>query len=194
MDNILSTLKGEYARTLLLILIPGAIAFEPFSILLYKYFDLHIKDLKEYIVIVSLVYFLAALLVGFIIQDLGARLEMILDKLYCLNNESEGEKFDDVFEDYLFNKKEEDYIVTHYYRSMLVRMKFELHTCASIFLLWIGSFLRAIIDTEFHLSWPRTLWFVSISLVVFLYLLIEAYRGVETLHHFRTKINEKFKS
>jgi hypothetical protein len=160
--------------------------------LLYKYFDLHINELKDYVVLLSLIYAFIALLIGFIIQDVGSRIEMILDRLYCKNNEDEADSFSATFESYLFNQRKEDYIVTHYYRSMLIRMKFELHTCASIVLLWVGSFLRAIIDKQFHWNFHLTFWFVLISAAVFAYLLIEAYDGVETLHYYRKKINEEF--
>src|SRR5690242_14997083 len=110
MDNILSTLKGEYARTLLLILIPGAIAFEPFSIMLYKDFSLRIENLHEYVIYAALVYFLASIFCGFIIQDLGSNLEMKLDKIFCKRKKKNRANFYRQFETYLFNKKEEDYI------------------------------------------------------------------------------------
>jgi hypothetical protein len=43
--DILSTLKGEYSRTLILILIPGGIALLPIADIFYVLF---FKDQKEY--------------------------------------------------------------------------------------------------------------------------------------------------
>jgi hypothetical protein len=48
--------------------------------------------------------------------------------------------FNECFSLYLFNLRYEKHIITHYYRSMLVRLKFEVHTIARIFLLWLGIF------------------------------------------------------
>ena len=100
--------------------------------------------------------------------------------------------FDGQFELYLFNKKEEEFIITHYYRSMLVRMRFELHTCASLMIIWIGGVFRIIVEPKFKLDWANTLWFVLITLLVFGYLLFEAFKGIETLHYLRIRINRKF--
>jgi hypothetical protein len=192
MDNILSTLKGEYARTLILILIPGAIALEPFAIMIYKFQSLKIKDLHDYITLVSIIYVLAAIFVGFIIQDIASRLEIRLDKWYCKKNDLDIEKFYEQFDLYLFNEKKEDYIVTHYYRSMLVRMRFELHTCASITILLVGSLLRTFMETGFKIDWIKSIWFVLISLALLFYLLYESKEGVSLLHKFRRKVNDKF--
>jgi O-antigen/teichoic acid export membrane protein len=53
--DILSTLKGEYSRTLILILIPGGIALLPIADIFYVLF---FKDQKEYIGYFSVLVFL----------------------------------------------------------------------------------------------------------------------------------------
>jgi hypothetical protein len=192
LDNILSTLKGEYARTLILILIPGAIAFEPIAVLFYKKYSFKIVHVESLVLLV-LIYFLASLFYGFLIQDLGSRIEIKLDKYYCWKHKVSTQAFYDQFELYMFNKKEEDYIITHYYRSLLVRLRFELHTCAAIILLWIGSILRWGILRDFDFSITKTWPFVLSSVLIFGYLLYEAKEGVKILHKLRIKINGKFK-
>jgi hypothetical protein len=193
MDSILSTLKGEYARTLLLILIPGAIALEPLAIILYKFQKLNIPQLSDYIVLVAIIYVVASIFLGFIIQDIGSRIEIQLDKCFCKKKKIEVDNFYESFEQYLFNKKEEDYIITHYYRSMLIRLRFELHTSASIVILLLGSLIRIFIEKDFKIDCKSSIWFIVICFFVLGYLLFEAKEGVELLYKLRSKINKKFK-
>lgn len=192
MDNLLSTLKGEYARTLILILIPGAIAFEPYAVLLYNLYFIKVTSLKDSIAVLSIIYLLCSVFAGFIIQDIGSRIEIKLDKFYCWKHGLSRDNFYSIFELYLFNERKEEYIITHYYRSLLVRMRFELHTCASIVLLWSGYVIKYFIQ-DFAIDWTKTIWFAAISIVTFGYLLYEAKEGVKILHKLRKKINDKFK-
>lgn len=191
--DILSTLKTEYSRTLILIVIPGAIALEPYGIILYHYFDLKVADFKDYFIYVAIGYLFASVFIGFVLQDLGARLEVLIDWLYCRGMDKEHRKFNGIFKKYLFNKKEEDYIITHYYRSLLVRLKFELHTIVAIAFLWIGMAIRVYIADNFIIDMKRTMIFVILSFLVFAYLLFEAFFGVKALHYHRVRINRKFR-
>jgi hypothetical protein len=191
--NILSTLKSEYSRSLILLVIPGSIALFPYSVMLYKYYDLHVDKLESYFIYIAFIYLFASLFIGFIIQDLGARLEEYYDSLYCQKNKKSESGYLRQFQKYLFNKRREDYIITHYYRSMLVRMKFELHTVCGILILWMGMTIRAFWVEKFAIDCSRTLAFITISLIVFVYLNIEAYKGIKTLHFYRNQINKKFK-
>jgi hypothetical protein len=192
MDSILSTLKGEYARTLLLILIPGAIALEPFAIILYKFQRVQIPQLSDYIVLVAIIYVVTSIFVGFIIQDIASRIEIKLDKRYCKRNSIKIEDFYEAFELYLFNKKEEDYIITHYYRSMLIRLRFELHTSASIIIMLFGSLIRVFIEKDFKIDYLSSIWFILICLSIIFYLLFEAKEGVKLLYKLRIKIITRF--
>jgi hypothetical protein len=190
--DILSTLKSEYSRTVILIVIPGAIALEPYSIILYQYFNLTITGLSEIFIYTAVVYLFASLFSGFILQDLGARLEVFLEKIYCKRNRVNHDNYIKVFEVYLFNLREENYIVTHYYRSMLIRTKFELHSISAIIFLWIGMILRVFLDSNLNLDNQRTFIFAIFSFTIFAYIVIEAYKGIQTLHYYRELINEKF--
>jgi hypothetical protein len=88
--DILSTLKGEYSRTLILILIPGGIALLPIADIFYVLF---FKDQKEYIGYFSVLVFLSSIFYGFISQDLGARIEIFLDCIYCIVHRSNRGNF-----------------------------------------------------------------------------------------------------
>lgn len=191
--DILSTLKTEYSRTLILVIIPGSIALEPYGVMLYKYFDIHTNGLNDFFIYLALSYLFASIFLGFVIQDLGARLEVILDKLFCWFSNRNHIKFNKLFTLYLFNKREEDYIITHYYRSLLVRLKFELHTVIAIFIMWSGFFIRAFFIEKYKIDNERTCVFILISSAVFIYLLYEAFEGVKQLHKHRVLINRKFK-
>jgi hypothetical protein len=173
--------------------IPGSIALFPFSIMLYNYYDLHINKLESYFIYIAFIYLFASLFVGFIIQDLGACLEEYFDSVYCRNNKRSKSGYLRQFQKYLFNKRQEDYIITHYYRSMLIRMKFELHSVCAILILWFGMTIRAFWIESFAIDWSRTLAFIFISAFIFIYLNLEAYNGVKTLHFYRNQINKKFK-
>src|SRR5450755_1262850 len=86
--DILSTLKGEYSRTLILILIPGGIAVLPIADI---FFELYFKTQKDVLGYFAIMCFIASILFGFICQDLGARIEIMLDGIYCsLNRENRG--------------------------------------------------------------------------------------------------------
>lgn len=190
--DILSTLKSEYSRTVIMIVIPGAIALFPFCLIIYNIFHLQRISFKDYVIYISLIYLFASVFLGFIIQDLGARLEMILDKKCYEKKDKEYLDFNETFELYLFNKKQEEFIITHYYRAMLVRLKFELHTIVAIILLLIGFLIRYLLESPFELSWARTILFLFICISLLLYLFYESIKGVETLHNFRIRINKKF--
>jgi hypothetical protein len=191
--DILSTLKSEYSRTLILIVIPGVVALQPFCLMLLEYYNIEMTKIKDYLIVGTFSYLFASILIGFIIQDIGARLEILLDRKYCKWNNIKYSIFTTRFQKYLFNKKEEDYIIIHYYRSMLVRLKFELHLVISILVLWLGMVFRACLTENFVFDWKRTIVFIIISLAILIYQLIEAYRGVEFLHFFRGRLNRKFK-
>jgi hypothetical protein len=163
--DILSTLKSEYSRTFILILIPGLLAITPIADLFYHLYFLGERELYTYL---AIMIFLAAVMAGFVIQDLGARLEMKLDQLYCTmnrkgrkhcnfwigdvvvglsdfitikNNDSYRSMYNEFtsqFNLYLFNLRHENHIITHYYRSMLVRLKFEVHLIVAIIMMWLG--------------------------------------------------------
>jgi hypothetical protein len=189
--DILSTLKTEYSRTIILVIIPGSIAIFPYAQILCAHWNIQLNDSNNYWLYGAFTYLFASIFMGFLLQDLGARLEMALDWLYCKVNNISYPTYNSIFELYLFNKRQENYIVTHYYRSLLVRTKFELHSIGAIILLWLGLCVKYSFE-KFYIDYSKTTAFVSISGSVLVYLAYEAYKGVGTLHSFRQQINRKF--
>jgi hypothetical protein len=177
--DILSTLKGEYSRTIILILIPGAVAFIPYFLLLNQYFDFSI--LKEgSLIYYVLAYIFASLGVGFLLQDLGARIENKMDWTANGKNANRYKGFIKQFTMYLFNKREEEFI-----------FKFELHMIASIVVLWVGMIIDCLLSNS--IDWNRTIVFAGLSLTCWVYLVFEAYRGVQVLGYYRRLINRRFR-
>ncbi|MDZ4071817.1 MAG: hypothetical protein U1C70_08340 [Sediminibacterium sp.] len=188
--DILASLKSEYARALILIVIPGAISLAPFYLLCQDDITLLFKG-KTSEIYQSVIYLLLSFSLGHVVTDLGARYETILDRRYCKKKKINYDIFLNRFNLYLFNKKQEDLIATHYYRSMLLRLQFELHHIVAICLLLIGMLLRLIFVENFIIDWQKTIVFLVIALSLLLYLRYEAIKGVETLDYFRLNINRK---
>lgn len=191
MIDILSTLKGEYSRTLVLIVIPGAIALQPFAVIIYDHCNPTKIFISQLLIYASILYLISSIFIGFVIQDIGARIELFLDRIYC-KNPKEYEAYQDRFTSYLFNKREEEYIVTHYYRAMLIRLKFELHTVVAILFYWLAMIAKFAL-LNYKIDWNKTISLLIISFCTLIYLLWEASKGVETLDDYRKLINQKFK-
>jgi hypothetical protein len=194
--DIADYFKAESQKNVIYYLLPGVIAFWPYSILIYRYFDFHLDSkLNDYFIYVSIVFFILSMGFGTLVEDLGARIELWLDKAFqSLNNISEV-TFYEVWNKYLILKipKIKEPAIMRYYRSLLLRLKFELHTSISIGIMLIGHFLLRLFY-PLKIDWPRSLTYVGICLLVLIYLLFESYSGVAALHELRVKMNEDFEN
>ena len=190
--DILSTLKGEYARTVILIVIPGAVALQPYYSLLLNENNFFYNT-ENTLIFHALIYLLLSIFIGYISQDFGARLEICFDKIHCKLTKKNYDDFLMRFNTYLFNKRDEDLIATHYYRSMLIRLKFELHMISAILILLVGLVLKMLLADCFIIDWPKSIIFLITSISLLSYLSFEAIKGVETLDYFRLNINRNSK-
>jgi hypothetical protein len=93
--------------------------------------------------------------------------------------------------DYVKIPKLKEAAMMRYYRSILLRMKFELHTSISIIIMLIGHLILRLFYTV-KIDWARTGTYVGICLAVLVYLLFESYTAVNTLHELRTRMNEDY--
>ena len=137
--EIVSTFKNEFSRTFLLIFIPGAITISPFLRLLINQVEFIFKVTSQSYLTVEILIFSFVLFIGYMIQNIGSRIEQCLDKWFCRVKHIDYSSFDSQFQKYLFLQANEKLIVTSYYRSMLIRLKFELHSISSICIILIGK-------------------------------------------------------
>jgi hypothetical protein len=88
--------------------------------------------------------------------------------------------------------KDNEPVILRYYRSVLVRFKFELNTSAALMAMLIGHFIMVIRSLGFSGIWDRvniydTILYVSLVIFVISILLMEAFKGIELLDDLRKK-------
>ena len=186
--------KAESQKNIIYYLLPGVIAFWPYSILMYRYFDFHLNSkLGDYFIYVSIVFFILSMGFGTLVEDLGARIELWLDRAFQVLNGISETSFDVVWNKYLTVKipKAKEPAIMRYYISLLLRLKFELHTSISIGIMLVGHLLLRLFY-PLKIDWPRTGTYIGICILVLIYLLFESYSGVSALHNLRVKINDDY--
>jgi len=188
--------KAESQKNIIYYLLPGAIAFWPFSIIIYKYFDFHLASkLTDYLIYVSIGFFILAMGFGTLVEDLGCRFEIWLDGACQYFKKIPQATFYDIWYKYLLMKlpKPKETVIMRYYRSILLRLKFELHTSISIMVMLLGHLLL-IKFYPIQIDWPRTCTYVGICFALVTYLLYESYCGVDTLHDLRVRMTEDYET
>lgn len=187
-------LKADSQKNVIYYLLPGAISFWPYAIIIFRYFNVHFDGkMGEYSIYIALIFFVLSMGLGTLIEDLGARVEMWLDALFQRINFIDSTDFDNTWNGYLTIKipREKEPAIMRYYRTILLRLKFELHTVISIILMLVGHGLVFYLYPG-KVDWPRTSIYILTCIIVFLYLLFEAYKGVDGLHALRTRMLRDF--
>ena len=88
--------------------------------------------------------------------------------------------------------KESEPVILRYYRSVLVRFKFELNTSAALMAMLIGHLIMVIRMFGFQEFWYRINLFDTILYIILIFfvlsiLLMEAFKGIELLDELRKK-------
>jgi hypothetical protein len=187
-------LKAESQKNVLYYILPGLIMFWPYAIIIFRYFDFQLNhQLNDYLVFVSIIFFIFALGIGTLIEDIGARLEQNLDNKFCKEEKISKNIFDDIWYRYLNIKilKVKEPILLRYYRTLLLRLKFELHTSVSIVLMLVGNILLRLLY-PIKVNCLLTGIYLVFCFAVLYYLYREAYDGVKQLHYYREQLLEDY--
>jgi hypothetical protein len=140
MPNFFSAFTSEVFRPLVTLLIPGAIAISTWFVgLLWQFHDLrtlvHNNHTEGNLVLV-----LAMTFAGLVLEDMGARVESLMDSL---REKKGGKQFDNWYA-YLRTAFRADPIGRRYLRTLVLRLKFELGIAFAMLsagcgLLWLWS-------------------------------------------------------
>jgi len=190
MDKVFSAFKTEF-RLIVSILVPG-------GYVAYLYYKLLLQEVPGIVEITGtnsttkfgLVFF-AALVIGLILEDLGSRVENVLD--YAVKHSGENEKkkkegkdFASLWNKYLQLAFTAEPVGQRYLRTILTRMKFELGMGLAFFVSIPAT--GTVLLAKAPDYWACSLTFVQLCLCI--YLLWEAYRSHKVLAEVRERLVE----
>jgi hypothetical protein len=141
------------------------------------------------ILFVGSIFLLLSLATGFVIEDLASRYELtVFDSSFKKQNAPGTHNFQSVWKTYLtiVIDKDAEPILIRYYRSILLRFKFELHTAISLVIMLLGQLILALNESKVDLVFS---YFYTLGIMfLILYLHFEAKKGAELLHNKRIEI------
>lgn len=185
-------IKAESQKNVIYYLLPGLISFWPFAMIMYKYADMGAGfKLSDYLVYISVAFAILSMGFGTLVEDLACRMEMWLEKVVQHYQQIEPEHFEKMWNNYLLLKikKNNEVTLNRYYRAMLLRLRFELHTLIAVCIMLFGHLMLTLLYPG-NIDCGRTLLYIVCFLVLCGYLFYEAYNGVSQLHKLREKMCE----
>jgi diacylglycerol kinase len=182
--DISSTLKNEIFRPLTMIVIPGAFALAPYVAVLAKYFPKFSEFMKSETNLFLVALLLATTAIGFILEDIGSRIEDSIDWLLCKIKPGRKE----YWSEYLKLKTQDDYIGQRYLRTIYIRFKFELSMAPALAVCLYGlSWANQLTNTWSQESMQKLTWFI---VAIIVYLLVEAYNSAVVLGTLHKSISQ----
>ncbi|MEW6128132.1 MAG: hypothetical protein AB1757_13915 [Acidobacteriota bacterium] len=184
--DIISALKSELFRPLIILFIPGVTASSPYALLLGHYIP-QVKFFREsqpsaFVVIITI----CALAVGLILEDVGSRIEVGWDKLLKKQDATHEENWNN----YLRLKLKDEIVGQRYLQTFLTRMKFELSMAPALILFSIGLFW---LNWVYSISVCASLTITVVVLGLAAYLLWESYSSAQVLSNTRKQIIKAMK-
>jgi hypothetical protein len=144
MKELFAAFNTDFFRALTTLVIPGAIAVSTWSINLILTFTRLTKLVEQNHVETAFILFVAVIFIGLITEDVGARIESLLD---CRADRKTEGKHTEEWYAYLKTAFVCEPIGKRYIRTLVTRLKFELGTAVGILIadsglivLWIGGF------------------------------------------------------
>jgi hypothetical protein len=154
MKDVLSAFGSEVFRPLVTLVLPGAVTITPYFIALIQrwpgFYLLAAANHTE----AAFVLLFAALFLGLVIEDIGARIETEFDELAKKNSD-----FEEIWFSYLTYTFEREPPGRNYVRALVIRLKFELGSGIALLLAIPGVFLVV-------LPYPAADWWISAVLVL----------------------------
>lgn len=196
----LKNIKFDVNRILLQLFIPGIFAAVPFFLIAINGNDSCREYFSKSEGMSTTILIILALTIGLILEDLGSLIEYWFDKK---NKNKYSKKItesppstprdtDEEWKKYLQlqSSEETDRIAQKYLRTILVRLKFEISFCVSLFLMVIGLIILNIQICFIAIFWKFLIVCLVIPLSVAAYLFWEAKNSTELLIKVRKWILE----
>ena len=193
--DVLSSFKTENQRSLVVLLLPGILALWPFSVMIYEYIHIQLNLSESFLVLTSILYLILSLGTGFLIDDVGSRIELeLIEKKVAKRNGITVDKLRKIWDKYLTicDKKDEEPVLLRYYRHVLMRFKFELNISLSLIIMLLGQFLLRFCN-GLPFDMKSTIVYTIGILIIIIYLKFEAFLGAVLLHDLRIKLLSHFK-
>jgi hypothetical protein len=173
MKELLAGFAAEVFRPVVTLLIPGFWALTPWTIGLFLHYQIDWKFACDHRDASGLVFVVAATAIGMVLENLGARLEVLFST--CQKNDRSN------WYAYLMLAPEREPIGLRYIRTLVLRMKFELSMGISGLIVLFGIIY---IPISCHLK----LVFGGVTLALITYFLFESWSSVSLLEETRVEI------
>jgi hypothetical protein len=175
--DISSVFKTEVFRPVVITLVPGVAAIAPYFFLLDHYFPGAASVVAEHETTAVILVVLAAIGVGYILEDLGSRIEsLIWGRLKDAAGQDDAEWFS-----YLRTSFKSEPIGQKYIGDLVLRMKFENSSCPALLLLACGIiWLRCVGYIQ------ATLPVVAVVLAIIVLAAYLLYESIESTRLLRT--------
>lgn len=177
-----SAVKSDALRPVATIVAPGAVAVTPYIVVLGHYVPVVSRFWTEHETAFAFVVALTILIVGFLLEELGALIEVVWDERLSRRYDFHSV----VWRVYLQLRLKDEVIGQRYLREILTRMKFELSMAPALLACTAGlNWGNAIYDT-----WSRcTITVLSLILLALAgFFLWESYQSAELLSRTRRAI------
>jgi hypothetical protein len=178
---IIERFKAETFQPLATIVIPGTVAIGPFILIAVARSSALNSFMEHHEVSFGTLVIFAAVATGLILEDLGAGLEGLWDKI-----QSDSENNKGIWFEYLRTAFVHEPVGHRYLRSIVLRMKFGLSFGISLVPMFIGLvWLNSIIPFAF---WGVLGKIGAVVLVAVIYVLHESYQSSVLLSELRQEI------
>lgn len=172
----ISVFRREVFRPIVITVIPGLTAIAPFLLVLDYYVS--VADLPA--AAITGIILMAAVAVGFVIEDLGSRIETAIWHFV------KGKTGDETWYRFLATRFEGKPIALEYMADLVLRMKFENSFAIALIvacggLVWIH--ILGIIGSR-----GATVSVIGLALFIAAYLIFESWSGVKLLKELRSKL------
>lgn len=180
--NIFESLKEDILRPIAVTLFPAAIASSPIAYAALKTFPPLGRFYEQHEATSISVLFILLIGVGFILEDLGTRVEVVIDWLLKKRHAD----FDDVWDKYLRCRLDDPHpFAQGYIRRLLVRYKFELSLFCAFLIAALGTVGVAFKITGFR---PLPIALLVVFLVGAFWSVYEAYASGGLMHENRKRV------
>ncbi|MCC6756690.1 MAG: hypothetical protein IT474_01840 [Arenimonas sp.] len=180
--DLISAFKSELFRPLATIIAPGTIAITPWIFTFLSQHSFIVPYIKEYSLASAFIFTILVTAVGFILENIGARIESAWDKLLTPSNSNDEEPWNK----YLQLRIKDEIVGQRYLRTIVTRMKFELAISPALIFCLLGLFaLNGNLKLwGYEAMFIAAMLFISVSL----YMLYESYSSARTCARTRDQI------
>jgi len=180
--DLTTAFRAEVFRPVMTLLVPGATALAPYALVVRQQNPNISGFFERHPLLATAILLVAVLALGFVLEDIGSRIETFWDRRLQRKNNSHI----DEWYRYLMLAFTSEPIGQRYLRTLTLRLKFELHFGVALLVMLPGYWW---LDTIVHL-WTLAgfRWFAGATLVLAVYLLLESATTVGLLAGLRHEL------